>query len=380
MFALESAMDELAVKLKLDPVELRLRNLAAQDEDEKVPWSSNYLDECYRTAAERFGWARRAADVGAMREGREILGWGFAAAYWPAYRQHAKVRVELHADGSARVSCATQDIGTGTYTVFAQVVAEITSLPLERIEVVIGDSSLTPGPISGGSMVTATVTPAIARAARAALAKLFNAATAASGPFAGTEPDQLTVSGGKFGTASGPKKSWTETFEAAHLRQVSGEGELTPGAEEKEFSFHSFGAHCVEVGWDPGIARLRVRRMVTAIDAGQIINHKMASNQVHGSLIMGLGMALQEESIYDERTGRVVTDNFADYHVPVHADLPELDVVLLNHPDPHTGEFGAKGIGEIGITGVTAAIANAVYHATGKRIRDLPITIEKLLA
>jgi xanthine dehydrogenase YagR molybdenum-binding subunit len=380
LFALESAVDELAVRLNLDPIELRLRNLPERDDDKKVPWSSHHLKECCRTAAAHFGWDRREATVGAMREGREILGWGFASAFWPAEREAAKVRIELRPDGTARVVCATQDIGTGTYTVFAQVVSELTSLPFEKIEVALGDSSLPPGPISGGSMVTASVTPAIALATRRALAQVFAAAVSPGGHFSGEAAPDLSVAHGAIVSATSRRKqSWEELFAALRLGPIVAEAETTPGAEGDNFSFNSFGAHCVEVGWDPGIAHLRVRRIVTAVDAGRIINRKTATNQVHGSLLMGLGLALREEVIYDERTGRVVNDNLADYHLPVHADLPDLQVRLLDYPDPHSGEYGAKGIGEIGITGVTAAIANAVYHATGRRLRRLPITIDQLL-
>jgi xanthine dehydrogenase YagR molybdenum-binding subunit len=352
MYALECAMDELALQLRLDPLELRLRNVSSRDGVKNLPWSSNHFADCLRQTAERFGWARRDARPGAMRDGREILGWGLAAATWPAHRQKASARTELRGDGTARVTCATQDIGTGTYTVLAQVVAELTSLPFEKIEVVIGDSSLPPGPISGGSMATATVVPAVTQATRQAMQQWQK----------------------RFGRAfPGAGDGRRETAVAA-------EAHAAPGAEQKQYSFRSFGAHCVEVRWDPGISRLRVSRIVTTIDAGQIVNEKTARNQIEGALIMGVGMALLEESVYDPRDGRVVTDNFADYHVAVHADAPALDVKFIGEPDPHIGDFGTKGLGEIGLTGIAAAIANAVHHATSRRVRDLPITIEKLLA
>lgn len=380
LFALESAMDEFAEKLKMDPIDFRRKNLADHDEDKKIPWSSNHLAECYDVVARNFGWAKRSPGIGSMRDGREILGWGFAAAYWPSEREKATVRVELNADGTARIACATQDIGTGTYTVFAQVAGEMLGLPPEKIEIVLGDSSLPPGPISGGSMVTATVVPTIARGCREALQKLYKGLTAPGAVWAGGDPAKIARTEDGFTAPSGARLSWPDAFAAAERDRVVAETTLAPGEEEKKFSFHSFGAHCVEVRWDPGIARLRVSRMASAIDAGRIVNQKTARNQVHGSLIMGLGMVLLEESVYDPRNGRVVTDNLADYHMAVHADLPQLDVTLLDHPDPNNGDFGVKGIGEIGITGVTAAIANAIYHATGRRLRSLPITVEKLLA
>jgi xanthine dehydrogenase YagR molybdenum-binding subunit len=378
MFALESALDELALQLDLDPVELRRRNLPSRDEHAGLPWSSCHFEECLRTAAERFGWDRRNPAIGSMRDGREILGWGVASATWPAHRDNATVRIELRADGTARAACATQDIGTGTATVIAQTVAELTRLPLEKIEVSIGDSTLPPGPISGGSMVTATMVPAVAQACRLALKELFLLATQPGAALAGE--DWRTLAMTEEGVAAaGRSAPLADVLRSARRECVAGETLAESGDETKKFSFRSFGAHCVEVRWDPGISRLRVSRVVGAFDTGRIINRKMAMNQIEGAIVMGVGMALLEQSIYDERTGRVVNDNLADYHLAVHADAPVMDVTLLDRPDPNIGDFGAKGLGEIGITGIAAAIANAVHHATGKRIRDLPITIEKLL-
>jgi xanthine dehydrogenase YagR molybdenum-binding subunit len=265
------------------------------------------------------------------------------------------VKVELRADGMAKVSCATQDIGTGTYTVIAQVVSELTGLTFDHIEVEIGESTLPRGPISGGSMVTATIVPAVVQATGSAVDKLP--------PAFRTIPLQLP-----------------DALRAAEKQRVVGEATTQPGDEEKRFAFRCFGAHCVEVRWDPEITKLRVSRIVSAFDTGRIINRKTATNQLEGALVMAVGMALQEEAVYDDRSGRIVNDNLADYHIPVHADLPAIEVILLDRPDPYIGDLGAKGLGEIGITGSAAAIANAVCHATGRRIRDLPITIEKLLS
>lgn len=376
MWALESALDELAVKLDLDPLDLRRRNVPRRDEAKGKDWSSCHFDACLTQAAARFGWSQRQPTPGAMRDGRDILGWGLAAATWPAHRGNATVRVELRDDGTARVSCATQDIGTGTYTVFAQVVAELTTLPVEKIDVVIGHSVLPRGPISGGSMVTSTVLPAIAEAARRAIRDLFSVAVKPHSPLAGVDAKTLTLAHGEI-VAGARRATIADVLRAA--RFTSATGEATTTGAIPNYSCRSFGAHCVEVRWDPGISRLRVSRIVSVMDAGRIINAKTARNQIEGALVMGLGMALMEESIYDPRTGRVVNDNYADYHVPVHADLPALDVTFIDRPDPHIGDFGAKGLGEIGLTGIAAAIANAVYHATGKRIRELPITIEKLI-
>jgi len=381
LFALECAVDELAQALRLDPIEFRLRNLPELEPERKLPWSSNHLPECFAVGSARFGWARRDPAPGSMRDGSEILGWGVAGASWGAHRGPCAARAEFRLDGTLRVSCGTQDIGTGTYTVIAQVAAEVTSLPVERITVVLGDTRLPPGPNSGGSQVTATVIPAVAEAARNVTQALFRVATRRNGPLAGKDPKQLSLLGGVIVYAEDPtlRRTIPETLAACRLGSIDAEGRSGPNPEAQKYAFRCFGAHFAEVRWDPGLARLRVSRIVSVLDAGRIINAKTALSQIHGALLMGLGMTLMEESVYDPRTGRVVNDNFADYHIPTHADTPEMDVVFLDHPDPHMGEFGARGIGELGITGITAAIANAVHHATGKRVRDLPIVTEKLL-
>jgi xanthine dehydrogenase YagR molybdenum-binding subunit len=380
LFALESGLDELAAQLHLDPIELRRRNLPDRDQEKDLPWSSNHYAECLRLAAERFGWPRRNSEPASMKEGREILGWGFATATWPAHRREARARIELRADGTARATCATQDIGTGTYTVIAQVVSEITTLPFAHIDVAIGNSTFPTGPISGASMATATVVPAVAEATRAAIRKLFTVITRPGALFAAKDPGVLRLDNGSIVDDDGRRVSLREALSREREAPIVGEAHAKPGDEQKKFSFRSYGAHCIEVRWDPGISRLRVSRVVSVFDVGRAINRKTALNQLHGAIIMGLGAALLEHSVYDRRNGRVVTDNLADYLVPVHADAPELDVTLLDIPDPHIGDYGAKGLGEIGITGITAAVANAVYHATGRRIRDLPITIDRLIA
>ncbi|MDQ8188423.1 xanthine dehydrogenase family protein molybdopterin-binding subunit [Pelagicoccus sp. SDUM812002] len=381
LWALESAIDELAVEMGVDPLELRVRNIAERDGAKDLPWSANLHERCLREAAARFGWAERDPHVGSMREGDEVIGWGIASTSWAAMRSEASVNVEFHSDGTARVSCATQDIGTGTYTVFAQVVSELTGLPVERIDVRIGNSSYATGPISGGSMVTASVVPAIADATEKGLEALFELATSEDGPFAGRERAELQVCKGNVALVGSSEKAFGigEVLKRGRLAYVRGEGKAAPGDEQDEYSFRSFGAHCVEVRWDPGVGRLRVSRVTSVIDSGRIINLKTASNQVYGAIMMGVGMALLEESVYDKRTGRPVSDNLADYLIPVMTDTPEVDLNLLDEPDPHLGKMGARGIGEIGLTGVAPAIGNAVYHATGKRIRKLPIRIEDLL-
>ncbi|MFI8480134.1 xanthine dehydrogenase family protein molybdopterin-binding subunit [Pseudomonas sp. NPDC078700] len=378
LFALESAIDELAEKCQLDPLAFRQLNWAEQNEQEQLPWSSNHLRDALSQGAERFGWAKRKAEIGSMRDGHEVIGYGMAQCNWDAMRTPSKARVSLKADGSAEAFCGAQDIGTGTYTVIAQCVSELTGLPLEKIAVNLGDSSFPPGPVSGGSWVTASVLPAVAEATRAALKQLKGFAATEDGGLAGAEPDDIKVNNGKL-EDGGKSIAFAEVLNSLKLASADGEGH-TGMADSEKHAFSSFGAHFVEVRWDPGISRLRVSRVVSAIDVGKIINAKTARNQVEGAIVMGIGMALFESTDYDERNAMPVNNNYAEYMVPVHADQPDIDVILLDYPDYNLNEFGARGIGEIGITGLAAAVANAVYHATGKRVRDLPISLEKLMS
>jgi xanthine dehydrogenase YagR molybdenum-binding subunit len=385
LFATESAMDELAIALQMDPVELRRRNEPAKDESNGLPFSSRHLQECLERGAQAFGWAQRTPAVGSMRRNGLVLGWGMAACTWVAARFPCEATVELRNDGTARVSCGTQDIGTGTYTILAQVVSAKTGIPLDRIEVVLGDSSLPPGPISGGSMVTASVIPAVSQAASQAIkTALAAAAKAKESPFAGKKPDALAFSEGRIhaqGNAPDSGLPYQELLKAANMSAAAARGKSdgTFGANTPKFSAHSFGAHFVEVGWQPAIARLRVNRVVTVIDAGRILNRRAGRNQIEGAILMGVGMALLEHTTYDPRTGLPVNSNLADYLVATHADTPQIDVTFLDYPDPALNEFGARGIGEIGLAGIAAAITSAVYHATGVRVRDLPVRIEHLL-
>ena len=384
LFALESAMDELAIKLKLDPVQLRLINEPAIDESLNLPFSSRHLKECLTTGAQKFGWERRTAAVGSMKREGLTLGWGVAACSWLAARSDAQASVELRQDGSARVACATQDIGRGTYTVIAQLVSHVTGVPVERVEVVLGDTSFPPGPISGGSWVTATVVPPVLEAAQKAVnALLLLAVRSSESPFNGKKQEQLEFVDGKVrlkGQSQGAV-SVSDIMHAAKVKGVSGQGKSTGtfGDPNAKFSFHSYGAQFAEVTWQPQIARLRVNRIVTVIDAGRMLNPRPARNQIEGALMMGVGMALLEETHYDHRVGNPVNSNLADYIVAVHADTPQMDVTFLDYPDYELNALGARGVGEIGLAGIAAAITNAVYHATGKRIRDLPVHIEDLL-
>jgi xanthine dehydrogenase YagR molybdenum-binding subunit len=320
-----------------------------------------------------------------MRKDGTILGWGVAGCAWLAARFDAEARVELRADGSAFVGIGTQDIGTGTYTVLAQLVAEMTGVPLQRVMVDVGDTRLPPGPLSGGSMVTASVIPAVFEAARAAMkAAIGIARSNAGGPFAGLKADDLEFKGGSIFRKDGSKNDgipFERVLESGSLALVSGsgKGKRTFGEEHPERSAHSFGAQFVEVAWRPEIARLRVNRVVTVIDGGTIINERTARNQIEGAVVMGVGMALLEQTIYDPRSGAPINSNLADYMLATHADAPRMDVTFLDYPDTYLNELGARGVGEIGLAGVAPAITAAVYHATGVRVRELPVEIEKLL-
>jgi xanthine dehydrogenase YagR molybdenum-binding subunit len=388
LYATESAMNELADQLKIDPVQLRVLNEPKIDESLGVPFSSRHLLECLQVGANKFGWSKRTPEVGSMKRDGLTLGWGMATAAWIAARFAAEASVQLRDDGTTRIACGTQDIGTGTYTILAQLAAEKAGVTLEKVEVALGDTSLPEGPVSGGSMATASVIPAVLEAADNAIKSLLTVATSTPGsPFEKRKNDELGFEGGRVfvkanGSAGGVP--FADLLRRADLRFVTGSGKsnATFGVEKKEkpkFSTHSYGCHFVEVTWQPEIARLRVNRVVSVMDAGRIINPLAGRNQIEGAVVMGIGMALFEHTIYDPQNGAPINSNVADYIMAVNADVPKLEVHFLDYPDKELNPLGARGIGEIGLAGIAAAITAATHHATGVRVRDLPITIDKLI-
>jgi xanthine dehydrogenase YagR molybdenum-binding subunit len=385
LYATESAMNELADQLKIDPVRLRVLNEPKIDESLGIPFSSRRLLECFELGAEKFGWSKRKPEVGSMKGDGLTLGWGMAGCAWIAGRFPAAANVQLRDDGTARVACGTQDIGTGTYTILAQLASQKTGVPLDKVEVALGDTSLPEGPVSGGSLVTGSLVPAVFAAADNAIASLLTIATTTAGTqFEKRKPADLAFEGGRvFVKADGPAGGipFADLLRRANLRLVTGsdKSEGTLGNPKPKFSTHSFGCHFVEVSWQPEIARLRVSRVVTVIDAGRILNPLAGRNQIEGAVVMGIGMALLEHTSYDPQSGAPINSNLADYMMAVNADVPPIDVHFVDFPDTEINELGARGIGEIGLAGIAAAITAAVHHATGVRVRELPIKIEHLL-
>ncbi|WP_288404026.1 xanthine dehydrogenase family protein molybdopterin-binding subunit [uncultured Deinococcus sp.] len=381
-FALESAMDELAVRLNLDPVELRLRNHAEADPEKKLPWSSKSLRQCYADGAERIGWTRRTPAPGSMRDGRLLVGLGMATAVYPANRTASSAKVLLLADGSAVVHSSSSDMGPGTYTSMAQVAADALGLDVSRVRVEIGDTEYPFAPVQGGSQMMASLGPAVMLSAQEARRKaVVLALSDRRSPLYGLDPAGVTVQGGRLFAAGDPSRGETYAALLARLKVPSVEGHQTsgPGSEKDRYSFWSFGAHFVEVTVDPDVLETRVRRVVSSLAVGRVINPRIAHSQALGGVIGGLGMALLEETRRDDRYGRVTNANLSEYLVPVNADVPRLEPAYVEEVEPYLNPLGGKGLGELPIVGVAAAVANAVYHATGKRVRDLPIGIEKLL-
>jgi xanthine dehydrogenase YagR molybdenum-binding subunit len=339
-FALESAMDELAYALNMDPVALRLKNYAERDPESGRPWSSKSLRESYALAGEKFGWSKRPSQPRSMRDGRWLIGWGMATATYPARTQVARATARLNTDGTVLVRAGSQEIGCGTYTVMSQIAADVLGVPVERVHFELGVTDMPETPASVGSVTAASTGTAVHAAATALKQRLAEN---------GGQPVEVTST-------------------------------TRPGQEQQQYSMHSFGAVFTEVRVDPELGIVRIPRIVTAHGIGRVLNEKTARSQIIGGVVWGIGMAMLEETHVDPRSGRYLNADLAEYHLPVNADIGTIDVHFVDEWDANVNPIGVKGVGEIGITGVAASIANAVFHATGKRVRDLPIRIERVMA
>jgi xanthine dehydrogenase YagR molybdenum-binding subunit len=415
-FAYEAAVDELAHKLNIDPVQFRLINYAEKNPDDGKQWSSKNLKDCYEKGAASIEWSKRNNTPGVTKEGKYLVGYGMATATYPANRGKATVRLKLYQDGHATAACGTQDIGTGTYTVMAQIMAEDLGLSMDKVEFKLGDTIYPQGPQSGGSQTMATTSAAVHAAALTVKSKVIQLAVAdkKSPLYAGNE-NSILAENGKLFLQNDPSKAETYSQILTRNKVPLIETEVTTDVPKKEagtdakkpddtknpdikdesasnrfvqedkdidranISLHSFGAHFVKVLVDPLIGKVKIEKIASVMDIGKILNLKTAKSQIMGGAIFGIGMALMEETIYDPNTGRIVTKDLSDYLLPVHADMPVFDVQFIDKPDPYIGFIGARGAGEIGITGITAAIVNAIFNATGKRVREIPVTPDKLL-
>jgi xanthine dehydrogenase YagR molybdenum-binding subunit len=400
-YAIETAMDELAHKLQMDPLELRRRNWAEQDPKAKIPWSTRRLREAYAAGAEAFGWSRRDHAPRSMREGRELIGWGMAAGTYPVLRTPSEAKLVLHADGSLEVLSAAVDIGTGTYTILAQTASEALGVPVGRVRVLLGDTALPRAALAGGSQLAGNQTGAVHRAAQAMRAQLLSlAASHAQSPLRNSRVGDLRIENGMIRPARRPAGGIAvgDLLKAVGRDRLEVEGDTyAPGTSAADRdstgrsftqmriptssgrSAHAWGVHFVEVRVDEDFGTVRVKRMVGAFDSGRIYNPRLARSQWVGGMIMGLSQALLEDGQFDPRDGRVTNANLADYAVAVNADVPDIQTISVGVPDYDASVLGGKAVGELGMIGVAPAVGNAVFHATGKRIRTLPITIERLV-
>ncbi|HEY1344825.1 MAG TPA: xanthine dehydrogenase family protein molybdopterin-binding subunit [Streptosporangiaceae bacterium] len=405
-FALESLLDELSYELGMDPVELRLRNYAEVHPQTRLPWSSKALRECYEVGAERFGWARREPAVGAMRDGRWLVGYGMAGVTFSHYQAKCQARATIRRDGTAHVCSGATDIGTGTYTVMTQLAAEVLGLAVGRVEFELGDTRLPRAPQAGGSGLTAALGSAVHNTC-VALVQRFLALVSGdpNSPLQGCAIEDVVASDGRLarGDDESRGESYAEILERHGLGELTADGDSAPsraetgvlvgslvvarlgrfgrklvGASHATVPAGAFGARFAEVKVDPELGVLRITRIVSVTDGGRIVNHKLARSQLIGGTVGGIGMAMFEETVNDPGSGRVANATLGDYLVAVNADVPDIDIAFVGEPDPNN-PIGTKGIGEAGLAGVAAAIANGVYHATGRRIRSLPITIDQLL-
>ncbi len=381
-FAIESAIDELAEAVQLDPVQLRLKNYSEHDGNEGKPWASKELRAAIQIGAERFGWSKRSMAPRSMQDGHELIGWGMAIGAWDAQMMETEARAVLHLDGTLEVSTATADIGTGTYTILTQIAAETMGVPMAATDVRLGDTDFPNAPLEGGSWTAASAGMAVQTACFKIRETLFAMALKASDtPFNDVAIDRVVFESGHIVLEADRTRrlSFADAMKAGGVTEVRGDGKGAPNPDvKKKFSSYTHSACFVEVRVDEMLGQIRVTRIVNAVAAGRILNPKTARSQIIGGTVFGIGMALHEESMADQQLGRYMNHNLAEYHVPTNADVPEIEVVFVDEADPNN-TLGVKGLGEIGIVATPAAIANAIWHATGRRQRSTPITIDKIL-
>lgn len=382
MFALESAMDELAYALDMDPLELRLVNYADVDPESGKPWSSKALRECYRLGAEKFGWERRNPVPRSMRDGHLLVGWGMATSVWGAFQQPASASVTFRADGSASVASATSDIGPGTYTVMSMIAAEFLGLPIERVHFELGDTRQPKAPAQGGSWTTASVGTAVRGAALAITARLLELANRqGNSPLAGVAAAEVEMVDGALRHKQDPSRtvSIAEVMARTNTTELAETFDSKPSPERDKYASLAHGAQFVEVKVDPDLGTVKVTRVIEITACGKILNPLASHSQEIGGVVWGIGMALEEATEVDHRHGRIINASLQHYHVPVNADIRGIETIFVEEEDTIINPLGVKGMGELGMVGIPAAIANAVFHATGRRIRDLPITPNKLI-
>ncbi|GAB3912244.1 xanthine dehydrogenase family protein molybdopterin-binding subunit [Larkinella knui] len=380
-FALESAMDEMAHKLGLDPIEFRLRNYTETDPEHNRPYSSKHLKEAYQKGAEAIGWSNRKSQPGSSREGDWLIGYGMSTGTFNAFRWQANARALLKADGSLTVQSAVTDIGPGTGTALTMIAHNVLGVPIDRIKVEYGDTSLPNAPTQGGSAIVSAVGSAVFDVCTAIKKELIELAVQSAGPLAGQKPEALTLADGLLSVETDPSKkvAVAELMRSHNRMVIDKSGESKGGPNLQNYSMYSFSVHFVQVRVNPLTGVVRVSKAVSVADSGRIVSPKTAASQMIGGVTGGIGMALTEEAVIDHRFGRFVNNNLADYHVAVHADVPAIETIFIDKPDPYINPMGAKGMGEIALIGFAGAVANAVFNATGQRVRDLPITPDKLL-
>jgi xanthine dehydrogenase YagR molybdenum-binding subunit len=383
-FALESAMDELAHELKIDPLELRLRNHADKDPEQNIPWSSKYLKDCYQMGAERIGWKDRKLQPRSLQDGDWLVGYGMGTGSFGAFRSTAAVKAKLDQNGRLSLQSSVNDMGPGTATMMTTIASDLMGLSVDKIKVEMGSTNLPPGPMQGGSTVTSSVGAAVHEACTALKEKIVELANKEGSPFHTTDVHNIKIDDLEFSdNGISLKRNATVRITYSQLLKNNNLADLELTRESKgqqqPYSMYSFSVHFVKLRVHPATGRIKIDQVVSGADAGTIVSAKTAESQMIGGAVGGIGMALMEDMVIDHRFGRPINNNLADYHVPVNADIPNVDVFFVNKKDPYTNPMGSKGIGEIALIGMAPAVANAVFNATGKRIRSLPITPDKLI-